>query len=665
MCETYDKSMSTSLNSDDILGWLTSARLDDGKWNQTQGECITLYKDKVNKFNEMCPDSEINDMQGVRMLQNLIANIPNLANVLSLYRQAKASAGLPDKITLCQFVALLSQQAQVYDSGRIRSGHNYRRSAANHELDYEINAHDVNQDEEEDLNEWFQANVMNQRDPKTGRYLGNRNGNKSTGFKKTQNNKCQANQMQGNQSGAFMNRETWNALGDSDKKAWDQLSDPAKTKITAYQFNKGKEYAAQGSKVNQMEAKEHDLIFDDSDEELEARQHDLVFDDPEEEEETLVDVNNFETVQVSNAETARKMCEDEGVNFDMMLQAQQANTRLQVRTNELLDSDSSDEESVADLEVNMHNIRAKIQGLLEFSDSEDENKQDPNRSADMDKALSIDASGKVNDAGIPEDQPIEQKSTAKMFEGMLQFSDSEGEEDEEKFQLQACGFTSSIEETVNADGTDVFAGTGNEGIVGEQEGNISSLTDGNTDRRRLIDDFYALEGLQHFLDSDNEHDPEDKDEVFFEKAKVGANKEETKVMTRNEYKEANIAPPPASKAPYPTGRRARSLSPKPTSLEATKATSPNQTSKVPLSTQVAHQHATYGQGHKVNTVVATDVLLESSDPKHQPGSMTVSHHAPSPQQANAKTFASVASAPKTPAKTQQTSPTAQTPTKPV
>ena len=167
MCETYDKSMSTSLNSDDILGWLTSARLDDGKWNQTQGECITLYKDKVNKFNEMCPDSEINDMQGVRMLQNLIANIPNLANVLSLYRQAKASAGLPDKITLCQFVALLSQQAQVYHSGRIRSGHNYRRSAANHELDYEINAHDVNQDEEEDLNEWFQANVMNQRDPKT------------------------------------------------------------------------------------------------------------------------------------------------------------------------------------------------------------------------------------------------------------------------------------------------------------------------------------------------------------------------------------------------------------------------------------------------------------------------------------------------------------------
>jgi len=187
LCETYDKSMATSLNSDAILGWLTGTRLDDGKWNRSQGEHITFYEDRVNKFNEMCPDSKINDMQAVCMLQNLIANVPNLANVLILYRQTKAAAGLSDKITLRQFTALLSQQAQVYDNGRIRSGRNYRRSAANHEIDYEVNAHDFDQDEEDedfDPDAWFKANVMNQRDPKTGRYLGNKNGNKSTGFKR-------------------------------------------------------------------------------------------------------------------------------------------------------------------------------------------------------------------------------------------------------------------------------------------------------------------------------------------------------------------------------------------------------------------------------------------------------------------------------------------------
>jgi len=125
-----------------------------------------------------------------------------------------------------------------------------------------------------------------------------------------------------------MDRETWNALDDSDKKAWDQLSDPAKTKITVHHFNEGKEHAAQGSKVNQMEAKEHDLIFDDSDGELEAKQHDLVFNDSEGEEETAVEANNFETVQVSDADSTCRMCEDEGVDFDMTLQAQQANTRI-------------------------------------------------------------------------------------------------------------------------------------------------------------------------------------------------------------------------------------------------------------------------------------------------------------------------------------------------
>jgi len=160
--------MSTSLNGDAILGWLTSSGLDDGRWNQTQGEHITFYADKIDKFNEMCPDSEINDMQGVRMLQNSIANVPNLANVLLLYRQTKTSAGQSDKITLRQFVSLLAQQAQVYDSGRICTGRNYCQSAATHELDYEINAHDFDQDKEEDLDpdEWFDANGMNQQVPR-------------------------------------------------------------------------------------------------------------------------------------------------------------------------------------------------------------------------------------------------------------------------------------------------------------------------------------------------------------------------------------------------------------------------------------------------------------------------------------------------------------------
>jgi len=139
--------------------------------------------------------------------------------------------------------------------------------------------------------------------------------------------------MQGARSRAHTDRETWNASGDSDKKAWDGLSDQAKTKVTACHFNKGKEHASQGSKVNQMQAEEQDLLFDDLEDDFEAKQHDLSFDDSNEEQEEQVEPNKRKMTHVSNAGSAGKMHEDEGVDFDMILQAQQAGThlRLQVR----------------------------------------------------------------------------------------------------------------------------------------------------------------------------------------------------------------------------------------------------------------------------------------------------------------------------------------------
>jgi len=240
-----------------------------------------------------------------------------------------------------------------------------------------------------------------------------------------------------------------------------------------------------------------------------------------------------------------------------------------------------------------------------------------------------------------------------MFKGMLQFSDSE-DEDEAK-------------ETVAVKGKDVLESTSNKGIVGEQEGNLSGLTNSDADRRRLVDEFYAQDGLKHFSDGEDECDSEDKDKVFFEeKAKVGIDKEETKVMTKSEYQKANIAPPPTSKAPYPKGRRAHSLSPKPTGQMATKTTCPPQKPKitiVPFASQITKPKG----GREVNTVVATDAIYNATDPQHQPGSVTAHHQAPSPKQANTKTFALVVSTPKAPTLTmpQQPNPKAQTPTKPL
>jgi len=160
----------------------------------------------------------------------------------------------------------------------------------------------------------------------------------------------------------------------------------------------------------------------------------------------------------------------------------------------------------------------------------------------------------------------------------------------------------------------------------------------------------------HFSDSEDE--AKDPGKVFFDKAESKAPR------TRSEHAKAEIAPPPASKAPYPKNRRSRSLSPKPTSQSTLKTSSPVQTPKVPLSTKVAHQVAQgHGRGRKVNVIVATDVLLDTTDPGHQPGTATVHHLAPSPKPTSFKTFASVTSTPKV--KPQQANPVVQTPTKPL
>jgi len=227
-----------------------------------------------------------------------------------------------------------------------------------------------------------------------------------------------------------------------------------------------------------------------------------------------------------------------------------------------------------------------------------------------------------------------------MFEGMLQFSDSE-DEDEAAFQLRTHGFASSIKEAVTVKGKDVIEGEGNKSIIGEQKAitPVSPIV-------IQTDEFYSQDGLLKFLES------EDKD-----KGKVRTNVEETKAMTRSECKKAGVAPPPASKAACPVNRKTRSVFPKTTSDNTPKTASTKQQTKIVDPKQTP----------KIKALVAVDAILDMQDPQHQPGSIVVIHKHASPKQTSAKTFAAAASTPKTPisAPPQKVSPKVQTPAKPL
>jgi len=206
---------------------------------------------------------------------------------------------------------------------------------------------------------------------------------------------------------------------------------------------------------------------------LEAKQHGLLFDGSEEEPEEGVEVNKHKIIQVSDAESTRKMYKDEGVDFDMILQAQQANTRLQTYEHELLDSDGSDEEAVAE-------------GLLHFSNSDSEDKLALQCPSAMEEALAHDARGEIDDPDEGIEESIEEKVAtkspkAKLPKGLLQW-DSSDEEDEETFQLCACGFMSSKEEAISDQLNDGIEGEGSESIIGEQEGDASGLTESDADQ---------------------------------------------------------------------------------------------------------------------------------------------------------------------------------------
>ena len=86
-------------------------------------------------------------------------------------------------------------------------------------------------------------------------------------------------------------------------------------------------------------------------------------------------INEVKTPSASNAETTRKMYEDESVDFGLIIAANKVNTTIQARMQELEYSDSSDEEDDQshDLEIHAHELgETDENGLIDFSCSDEE-----------------------------------------------------------------------------------------------------------------------------------------------------------------------------------------------------------------------------------------------------------------------------------------------------
>ena len=74
---------------------------------------------------------------------------------------------------------------------------------------------------------------------------------------------------------------------------------------------------------------------------------------------------------------------------------------------------------VADLEVNVHNFKPKVEGLLEFSDSDSEDKFALQYPGIMEEASAHDARGEIDDPDEEIEELIEEKVTTRIPEARM------------------------------------------------------------------------------------------------------------------------------------------------------------------------------------------------------------------------------------------------------
>ena len=55
LCELYDDLITTLMNGDAILAWLSSCKFQQANWNKSHREFITFYQAQRNELNEICP----------------------------------------------------------------------------------------------------------------------------------------------------------------------------------------------------------------------------------------------------------------------------------------------------------------------------------------------------------------------------------------------------------------------------------------------------------------------------------------------------------------------------------------------------------------------------------------------------------------------------------
>lgn len=109
------KSTKASLDSRDLLSYISSSQLGDGKWSGTAHSYILHWQDQVRKYEELVSTKDhLSDSLKRIMLENAVYKVPELRSVKIAADQHKAQSGT--ELTYEQYSGLLCSAAQQHDA---------------------------------------------------------------------------------------------------------------------------------------------------------------------------------------------------------------------------------------------------------------------------------------------------------------------------------------------------------------------------------------------------------------------------------------------------------------------------------------------------------------------------------------------------------------------
>ena len=106
LCDTFSRSQVASVKAGTISGCMTGTKLATANWRGTNANWLLHYNEQCRLCAKIAPQ-DCTDEQKIEFLNNAVAGVPGLCNVLTLNRQVQSGSGVTTPLSFADYLQLL------------------------------------------------------------------------------------------------------------------------------------------------------------------------------------------------------------------------------------------------------------------------------------------------------------------------------------------------------------------------------------------------------------------------------------------------------------------------------------------------------------------------------------------------------------------------------